>query len=86
MVPMVPSDASGRNYPERVSGTELVNPDFVTLPRPMVFTVSASKILQIRGCFARACASKTGAVLDLIVSTEGITPRQTINDLRQASR
>jgi acetolactate synthase-1/2/3 large subunit len=76
-----------RNYPERVSGTELVNPDFVTLAKAYGFYGErVENTADFADAFARACASKTGAVLDLIVSTEGITPRQTINDLRQASR
>ncbi|XDZ63137.1 thiamine pyrophosphate-dependent enzyme [Alphaproteobacteria bacterium LSUCC0396] len=76
-----------RNYPERVSGTELVNPDFVTLAKAYGFYGErVENTADFADAFARACASKTGAVLDLIVSTEGITPHQTINDLRQASR
>ena len=75
-----------RHYPERVSGTELVNPDFVTLAKAYGFYGErVEKTEDFAAAFARACESKTGAVLDLVVATEAITPRQSINDLRKTS-
>ena len=74
-----------RNYPHRVSGTELQNPDFAELARSYGFygeTVDATE--QFAAAFGRAMQSKTGAVLDLVVATEAITPRLSINDLRNA--
>ena len=72
-----------RNYPHRVSGTELQNPDFAGLARSYGFygeTVETTD--QFAAAFERAMQSKTGAVLNLIVATEAITPRQSIDDLR----
>jgi acetolactate synthase-1/2/3 large subunit len=43
------------------------------------------KTEDFAAAFARACDSDTGAVLDLVVATEAITPRQSINDLRKTS-
>ena len=43
------------------------------------------KTADFADAFARALASDTGAVLDLVISTEAITPRQTIDDLRRAN-
>ncbi len=75
-----------RNYPERVSGTELVNPDFVTLAKAYGFYGErVKKTKDFAAAFARACDSDTGAVLDLVVATEAITPRQSINDLRKTN-
>ena len=74
-----------RNYPHRVSGTELQNPDFAGLARSYGFygeTVETTD--QFAAAFERAMQSKTGAVLDLIVATEAITPRLSIDDLRNA--
>jgi acetolactate synthase-1/2/3 large subunit len=74
-----------RHYPERVSGTELANPDFVTLAKAYGFYGErVEKTADFADAFARALASDTGAVLDLVISTEAITPRQTIDDLRRA--
>jgi acetolactate synthase-1/2/3 large subunit len=74
-----------RNYPHRVSGTELQNPDFSGLARSYGFygeTVETTE--QFAAAFERAMQSKTGAVLNLIVATEAITPRLSIDDLRNA--
>ena len=40
---------------------------------------------QFAGAFERALQSKTGAILDLVVATEAITPRHRIADLRKAA-
>ena len=45
---------------------------------------TVEKTADFADAFARALASDTGAVLDLVISTEAITPRQTIDDLRRA--
>ena len=74
-----------RNYPHRVSGTELQNPDFAGLARSYGFygeTVETTD--QFAAAFERAMQSKTGAVLNLVVATEAITPRLSIDDLRNA--
>ena len=75
-----------RNYPERVSGTDMVNPDFVALAKAYGFhaeRVSATD--EFPAAFERALASKTGALLDLEISPEAITPRQTLTQMREAA-
>ncbi len=72
-------------YPERVSGTTLENPDFVALAKAYGFhseTVSATN--EFAGAFERALASDSGAVLDLRVSAEALTPGQTLSQIREA--
>jgi len=73
-----------RNYPARISGTDLQNPDFVQLARSYGFHAErVEKTEDFSAAFTRACASKTGAVLDLNVSAEAITPRQTLSAMRE---
>jgi len=75
-----------RNYPHRVSGTDLQNPDFVGLAKSYGFYGERVETTdQFAGAFERALESKTGAILDLVVATEAITPRQSIADLRKAA-
>lgn len=75
-----------RNYPERVSGTDMVNPDFVALGRAYGFHAErVAKTEDFPAAFARALASKTGAILDLDISPEALTPRQTLSQMRQAA-
>ncbi len=75
-----------RHYPERVSGTDMSgNPDFAALARAYGFygeRVEATSDFQ--AAFERAKASKTGAVLDLVISAEALTPRASLSDIRAA--
>jgi acetolactate synthase-1/2/3 large subunit len=69
-----------------VSGTDLQNPDFVGLAGAYGFYAERVETTdQFAAAFDRALKSKTGAVLDLVVATEAITPRQSIADLRKAA-
>ena len=74
-----------RNYPHRVSGTNLQNPDFVGLAKSYGFYGERVESTdQFAAAFERALQSKTGAILDLVVATEAITPRHSIADLRNS--
>ncbi len=75
-----------RNYPGRVSGTTMENPDFVTLAKAYGYHAErVTKTADFPAAFARARASKTGAVLDLDISPEALTPRQTLSQMRAAA-
>jgi acetolactate synthase-1/2/3 large subunit len=75
-----------RNYPARVSGTTLENPDFVQLARSYGFHAErVSSTGEFPAAFTRALKSTTGALLDITVSAEAITPRQTLSQMRHAA-
>lgn len=75
-----------RHYPARVSGTTLENPDFVMLARSYGFHAErVERTEDFPDAFARALASRTGAVLDLNISPEALTPRQTLSQMRDAA-
>jgi acetolactate synthase-1/2/3 large subunit len=75
-----------RTYPARVSGTDLENPDFAALARAYGFHAErVETTADFPAAFARARASKTGAVLDLNISPEALTPRQTLSQMRAAA-
>lgn len=75
-----------RHYPARVSGTDLVNPDFVALAQAYGFYAErVASTADFAGAFARAQASESGAVLDLAIATEALTPRQTLSQIRAAA-
>lgn len=72
-----------RHFPGRVSGTDLVNPDFCALARSYGF--HAERVSQTRAfadAFARARESRTGAVLELMIETEALGPKLTLSALR----
>ena len=74
-----------KTYPERVSGTEIDNPDFVMLAKAYGFHAEqVAATADFAAAFERACASPTGAVLDLNVSAESLSPRQTLSQMREA--
>ena len=73
------------HFPARVSGTSLVNPDFVALAR--AYGCHAERVTrtdQFEDAFERALASPTGAVLDLAMDAEALTPRRTLTQIRDA--
>ncbi len=75
-----------KHYPGRVSGTDMVSPDFAALARAYGFLGERVNTTDaFPEAFARALASETGAVLDLNVSAEAITPRQTLSEMRAAA-
>ncbi|SDE93621.1 acetolactate synthase-1/2/3 large subunit [Paracoccus isoporae] len=75
-----------RNYPARVSGTTLENPDFVALARAFGFHAERIETTdEFAPAFARAMRSPNGAVLDLNISPEALTPRQTLSQMRDTA-
>jgi acetolactate synthase-1/2/3 large subunit len=74
-----------REFPTRVSGTDMFNPDFAALARAYFFHGERVETTDaFPAAFARALASPTGAVLDLVVSAEALTPRMTLSQIRAA--
>ena len=72
-----------RRYPERVVGTDIKNPDFVSIARAYGFySEQVTSIEEFKAAFDNALDSKTGAVLDLIVDPEMLTPQQSITQAR----
>ena len=64
----------------------MVNPDFVALAK--AYGMHAERVENtddFPAAFARARASATGAVLDLVISPEALTPRQTLSQMRAAA-
>ena len=75
-----------RHFPRRVSGTEMINPAFAALARAYGFHAERiERTEEFADAFARALATPTGAVLDLNVASEAITPGMTIADLQALS-
>ena len=74
-----------RHYPARVSGTDMVSPDFAALAQAYGFHAErVERTEDFADAFERALASPTGAVLDLVISAEALTPRMTLSAIRAA--
>ena len=72
-----------RNYPGRVSGTSLSNPDFAALARAYgLHGEVVDKTADFAAAFERAWTAKTAALLELRIDPEAISPRTTLSAIR----
>ncbi|MGV3629483.1 MAG: thiamine pyrophosphate-binding protein [Betaproteobacteria bacterium] len=69
-----------RDFPERVSGTLLKNPDFAALARAYgLHGEIVEKTEDFEAAFERAWSVKTASLLELRVDPDAITPRTTLS-------
>ena len=76
-----------RHYPTRVVGTELGNPDFVALAK--AYGYHAERVehsADFAAAFQRAISSRCGALLDLVIDSEALTPTLTVSQVREGHR
>ena len=72
-----------REYPGRVSGTHLANPDFVALAKAYGGTGElVTETSQFMDAFARARAAGKPALIEIRIDPEAITPSATLSGLR----
>jgi acetolactate synthase-1/2/3 large subunit len=73
-----------RHYPGRVSGTDLVNPDFAELARAFgAHGAVVDRTEDFAGAFDEAVAAGLPAVIELRVDPEALTPRQSLSEIRE---
>ncbi len=73
-----------REYPERVSGTDLTNPDFVTLAQSFgALGLRVENTEEFAPALDRALAAGTPALIEIIVDPEAISPTATLSDLKK---
>ena len=76
-----------RRYPGRVSGTDLVNPDFAALAR--AYGASGETVVkteEFAPAFERARAASGPALIELVIDPEAILPTATLSGLRDQAR
>jgi acetolactate synthase-1/2/3 large subunit len=75
-----------RDYPGRVVGTQLRNPDFAALARAFGgHGETVTTTAEFEPAFERALASKAPAILHVKIDPEAITPTTTLSAIRQAA-
>jgi acetolactate synthase I/II/III large subunit len=75
-----------REYPGRVSGTDLRNPDFAALARAYgAYGALVERTEEFAPAFEEALKCGTAAVIELRIDPEAITPRQSLSDIRKAA-
>jgi acetolactate synthase-1/2/3 large subunit len=76
-----------RHYPGRVSGTDLVNPDFAALARAFgAHGVAIERTEDFAAAFDEALACGRPALVELRVDPEALTPRQTLTQIRESAQ
>ena len=76
-----------RQYPRRVIGTDLRNPDFVALAEAYgAYGERVERTADFEDAFESALASGRPAVLELPVDQERISPRVRLSELREGAR
>jgi acetolactate synthase I/II/III large subunit len=72
-----------RQFPGRVAGTDLVNPDFVALANAYgAYAEAVERSEDFPAAFERALAAGRPALLELRVDPEAISPRATLTEIR----
>ncbi|MFK7994662.1 MAG: thiamine pyrophosphate-binding protein [Granulosicoccus sp.] len=75
------------NFPGRISGTDLYNPDFAALARAYGATgITVNRTEEFPDALARALSANTPALIHLKTSAEAITPTSTLSSIRDAQR
>jgi acetolactate synthase-1/2/3 large subunit len=75
-----------RHYPERVSGTTLMNPDFAAYGKAFgVNGVSVTRTQDFQPALAEALASNQATVIEVKTDPEAMTARQTLTEIRNTS-
>ena len=72
-----------RDYPNRQSFTKIENPDFCAIAKAYGFHAeTVRETADFPEAFARAADSTSGALIELIVDPEFITPKATLSQIR----
>ena len=75
-----------REYPNRVSGTVLVNPDFAALARAYgAHGETVERTADFAAAFARARQARRAALIELRLDPEAISTRTTLSKIREAA-
>ena len=76
-----------RDYPGRVVGTDLVNPDFAQLAQAYgAFGVTVERSDDFPAAFDAAVASMRPALIELKVDPEALTPSRSLSEIREAGK
>jgi acetolactate synthase-1/2/3 large subunit len=76
-----------REYPARVHGTGLANPDFVALAKAYGYAgVRVAKTEEFEPAFVAALARAEGTLIEVVLDPEVITTRGTLQGIRKAAQ
>lgn len=75
-----------REYPERVSGTDLLNPDFAALARANgAYGETVETLEAFKPLFEKALSADRPTLIEIKVDPEALSPRSTLSNIRKAA-
>jgi len=75
-----------REYPQRVSGTVLRNPDFVALAQAYGYEgVRVSREQEFEPALLAALARPQGSLIEVMQEPQALSPRASLNEITQAA-
>ena len=76
-----------REYPERISGTALTNPDFAAMAESFgAHGETVQKTAEFEGAFTRALNAGRPAVINCMIEADAITPQTTLTKIRENAK
>jgi len=76
-----------REYPDRISGTQLNNPDFSAMATSFgAHGETVRKTADFEAAFARALKSGKPALINCLIEAEAITPQTTLSKIREIAK
>ena len=76
-----------REYPARVSGSMLANPDFAALARAYgLHGETVERTADFASAFDRARKSARAALIELRLDPDAISPRTTLSEIRRSAQ
>ena len=76
-----------KQYPERVVGTTLVNPDFAAYARAFgCHGETVERTADFKAALQRSLDCGKPSIIELKIDPEALTPRQTLSDIRASGK
>jgi len=76
-----------RNYPARLAGSALMNPDFAALAQAYGYgSVRVQRTQDFAAAWDQAWQSQQGFLIELVIDPEVITPKQMLQEIRVAQQ
>ena len=74
-----------KSFPNRVNATDIINPNFALLSKSYGFSFSkVEKTKDFDFALKTALNKKNGAIIELVVSIESITPSKTLSSIKNS--
>ena len=72
-----------KSYPDRVYGTDIENPDYSMIAKAYgIPSYQVNKTEEFQQCFDKVIKSEKGAIIEIILDIQSISPHKTLNEIK----